>query len=63
MDKELTQDELDALPEDDGPLYQGDDDYFLISDRQGRLWMTGWVGYVQYKRRLLGLEVSLKERP
>jgi hypothetical protein len=48
----MTQEELDALPEHPGPIYQGEDDIMIIWDRQGRAWMTGWVNGKHVKKRL-----------
>lgn len=77
----ITQDQLDALPEQssgfgqivrtepdgrkvcipvwEGPvgcMFQGPDDALLIEDRQGRVWTTGWISGVLYKRRMTGYE-------
>jgi hypothetical protein len=48
----MTQEELDALPEANGPLYQGPNDIIMICDRRGVFWMTGWAGDVLCKRRM-----------
>jgi len=48
----MTQDELDALPIYNGPLYQGPDDLLMVQDRRGQMWMTGWANGVLCKRRM-----------
>lgn len=45
----MTQEELDKLPFDNGPLYQGEDDIIQVRDSQGRYWMIGWANGVLCK--------------
>lgn len=46
----LTTDELDAIPETEGPLYQ---ETRVVRDRYGKPWMIGRRAGVLYKARLL----------